>query len=135
MQAFIIGIAVALGTFVLGRVAGLDRDKAFYSTIVIVVAHYYVLFAAIGASTSVLIEETLVMGLFTACAVAGFRKNLWLVAMALAAHGLFDLTHAHFITNAGVPEWWPMFCSGFDVMIAVCLGWLLQGSRALKKFY
>ena len=133
MQAFIIGIAVALGTFVLARVAGLDRDKAFYPTVLIVVAHYYVLFAAIGAPTSVLIEETLVMGLFTAFAVAGFRKNLWLAAIALAGHGLFDLTHARFITNAGVPEWWPMFCAGFDVMIAVCLAWLLLRPVAAER--
>jgi hypothetical protein len=74
----------------------------------------------------VLIEETLVMGLFAAAAVLGFRKNLWLAAIALAAHGLFDLTHARFITNPGVPEWWPMFCLGFDVMIAACLAWLLK---------
>jgi hypothetical protein len=126
VQPFIIGIAVALGTFVLTRAAGFDRDKALYPTILIVVAHYYVLFAAIGASRGVLIEETLVMGLFAAAAVLGFRKNLWLAAIALAAHGLFDLTHARFITNPGVPEWWPMFCLGFDVMIAACLAWLLK---------
>ena len=133
MQALIIGIAVALGTFVLTRVAGLDRDKALYPIILIVVAHYYVLFAAIGAPAGVLIEETLVMGLFTAFAVAGFRKNLWLAAIALAAHGLFDLTHARFITNPGVPEWWPMFCAGFDVMIAACLAWLLFRPVAAER--
>jgi hypothetical protein len=37
VQAFIIGIAVALGTFVLTRVVGMDRDKALYPTILMVV--------------------------------------------------------------------------------------------------
>jgi len=42
-----------------------------------------------------------------ALAVAGFKRNLWLVVTALAGHGVFDFSHQMFIQNPGVPGWWP----------------------------
>jgi hypothetical protein len=91
--------------------------------VTIVVAHYYPLFAVMGGQG--LVPEILIMALFVGAAVAGFKTSLWLVAAALAGHGLFDLVHAQLIANPGVPVWWPFFCMGFDVMAAACLGWLL----------
>jgi hypothetical protein len=61
--------------------------------------------------------------------VVGFRTSLWLVAAALAAHGLFDLVHARLIINPGVPTWWPPFCLSFDVVAAAYLAWLLLQRR------
>jgi hypothetical protein len=40
----------------------------------------------------------------------------------LAAHGVFDLWHGEIIANPGVPTWWPMFCSAYDVTAAGFLG-------------
>src|SRR5689334_18548816 len=45
---YAIGIVLALIVSCFARVTGLDRDRAFYSTLAIVVASYYVLFAAMG---------------------------------------------------------------------------------------
>jgi hypothetical protein len=33
-----------------------------------------------------------------------------ILAIAVAAHGGFDLVHGHLISNPGVPVWWPPFC-------------------------
>lgn len=123
---FLIGLALSLGVAVLGRRAGFDRDRAFYATIVMVVASYYVLFAVLGGSTTALITETAVMGLFVAAAVVGFRSSPWLIAGALAAHGAFDAVHGQLVTNPGVPAWWPAFCGTYDVAAAVWLAWLLR---------
>lgn len=123
---FLIGLTLSLGVAVLGRRAGFDRDRAFYATIVMVVASYYVLFAVLGGSTSALVTETAVMGLFVAAAVAGFRSSPWLIAGALAAHGAFDAVHGQLLTNPGVPTWWPAFCGAYDVGAAVWLAWLLR---------
>jgi hypothetical protein len=90
-----------------------------------VVAHYYILFAVMGRSMTALLIETLVACVFVMVAVAGFRINLWLVAAALAAHGIFDFFHHRFIRNPGVPIWWPGFCLGFDVVIGGLLAVLL----------
>lgn len=123
-MALSIGLALSLGVAVFGRRAGLDRDRAFYATIVIVVASYYVLFAVLGGSTHALVTEGAVMAMFTGAAVAGFRRGPWIIAGALAAHGLFDAVHGHLLDNPGVPAWWPAFCGAYDLGAAAWLACL-----------
>jgi len=103
--------------------------KSFYPVVTIVIASYYVLFAVMGASTDVLVVEALVCVVFLAVAVTGFRGSLWVVVVALAAHGIFDLTHAAIVSNPGVPSWWPEFCLAYDVTAAAYLAWLLKSGR------
>jgi hypothetical protein len=122
---------LALLTFFFVRWARLDRDRALYPVLVVVVASYYVLFAAMGGSTHALVIESAVTTLFAIVSVAGFRFNLWLVAAALAAHGAFDSIHGSLVSNPGVPVWWPAFCLAYDVTLALCLGWLIQRKKLL----
>ena len=124
-------LALTIGLFTTG--VGLDRDRALYPVVTIVIAAYYVLFAVIGGSHHALVLETLAGLGFVAAAAAGFRKSLWVVVLALAAHGLFDLTHAALISNPGVPPWWPAFCLTYDVTAAAYLAWRLKsgGIRAV----
>lgn len=95
----------------------------------IVIASYYALFAVMGASTQALIVESLVGAGFLLAAVFGFRSTLWIVVAALAAHGIFDLTHGAVIFNPGVPPWWPEFCLTYDLTAAAYLAWLLKSGR------
>jgi hypothetical protein len=66
---------------------------------------------------------------FIALAVAGFKRSLWLVVVALAGHGILDLFHASLISNPGVPDWWPSFCGTYDITAAAYLAWLLKRGR------
>jgi hypothetical protein len=116
---YAIGILLAAAVAVFARRTGFDRDRAFYPTVVIVVASYYVLFAAMGGTTHVLIVEALIMAGFVLVAVLGFKRGSWLVVAGLAGHGVFDMLHGHVVHNPGVPEWWPAFCLAFDVGAAV----------------
>jgi len=124
--SIIIGVTLALLVAVFGRFSGFDRERSFYSTVLIVVASYYVLFAVMGGSTRALILESMVMTVFAAFAVAGFKHGLWLVAAGLAAHGVMDFFHGHIVENPGVPEWWPGFCGAFDVVAAAWVAWILK---------
>ena len=128
-MAVIVGalLGLAVGLFATG--IGLDRDRAFYPVVMIVVASYYALFAIMGASTHALVLESLAGTAFVATAVWGFKSSLWLVVAALAAHGIFDLGHGTVISNPGVPGWWPEFCSTIDVTLAAYLAWLLKSGR------
>ncbi len=128
-MALLIGAVLALAVGLLATVAGLDRDRAFYPTVMIVIASYYALFAAMGASTQVLLLESLIAAAFLAAAVSGFRSSLWVVVAALAGHGVFDLSHGGLFANPGVPAWWPQFCLTYDVMAAGYLAWLLNSRR------
>ncbi len=129
-----VGVLLALAVGLFGTAVGLDRDRAFYPTVMIVIAVLYCLFALMGASTQVLLLESLVAAVFIALAVVGFRTSLWLVAVALAAHGIMDLAHARFISNPGVPVFWRDFCSAYDLTAPVYLAWLLKSGRTPTRF-
>ena len=129
MIGYVVGAVLAPLVSVFARLTGLDRDRAFYPTVLLVVASYYVLFAVMGGSLRALALETVVMGVFTVCAVAGLRYSPWLTVAGLAAHGLFDFVHAQIIDNPGVPEWWPAFCGAYDVVAAAALAWLSRGRK------
>ena len=128
-MALLIGalLALAVGFFATGL--DLDRDRAFYPVVTIVIASYYALFAVMGASTHALVLESLVGAVFLAVAISGFQWSLWVVVVALAAHGILDLTHDSFIANAGVPVWWPEFCLTYDLTAAAYLAWSLKSGR------
>ena len=126
---YLIGIVLSAGVFLLARLVGLDRDRAFYPTVMMVIAAYYVLFAAMSSSTTAILVESAAALAFIVAAIAGFRSSLWIVAVALAAHGVFDAVHGSLVQNPGVPAWWPAFCLAYDVGAAVGLAFILQ-SRA-----
>lgn len=125
-----IGSLLAIAVAVVADRVGLDRDRAFYPTVLIVVASYYVLFAVMGGTDSALLLELIGMAVFLVVALAGFRFNLWLVAAALAGHGVFDFFHSSMVSNAGTPAWWPGFCGAYDVVAGACLAWMLWRGRA-----
>lgn len=120
---------MALGVGALAALTGLDRDRAFYATVLIVVAHYYVLFAVMAGSGPALVAESVALAAFAGLAVLGFRTSLWVVALGLAAHGLFDFFRGGLIANPGVPPWWPNFCLSFDLVAAAWLAWRLARQR------
>src|SRR5262245_42576832 len=128
-MALWVGALLAFSIGVMATVSRMDRDRAFYSTVAIVVASYYPLYAVLGGSTRALVLESMVGGVFMAAALLGFRTSMWIVAMALGGHGVFDLIHGSVMTNPGVPGWWPAFCSAYDVTAAGYLAWLIRSGR------
>jgi hypothetical protein len=118
---YLVGILLSLGTIVLAAAIGFARERSFYSTVLIVIGTYYILFAAMGASGRTLMIEIAIAGGFILFAVLGFKGSLWLVAAALVGHGIFDFIRPSLIANPGVPRWWPGFCLAFDVIFG---GWL-----------
>ena len=123
---FAIGVGLSLAVTGFATAVGLDRDRAFYPTVLIVIASYYALFAVMGASGQIVMVESLVAGAFLLVAVIGFKMSLWLVAAALVGHGVFDFVHSLAIENPGVPHWWPGFCLAFDVTAGGYLAVLLM---------
>lgn len=126
---YFVGIALAISVGFLGTFVGFDRDRSFYPTIMAVIASYYALFAAMGGSLQELAVELIPIAAFLALAIAGYKHSLWLVVVAFAGHGVFDVIHSRLISNAGVPSWWPQFCLAYDVVAAAYLAFLLLRSR------
>ncbi|WP_019867854.1 hypothetical protein [Methylovulum miyakonense] len=75
-MAFIFGCVIASIVSVLATRSGFDKDRAFYPTVMVVIASYYVLFAAMVGAAGIIVVELTGMLLFVALAVLGFKRNL-----------------------------------------------------------
>jgi hypothetical protein len=128
-MAIIVGIVLALAAGIMATGVGLDRDRAFYPVITIVIGFLYALFAVMGGSNHALMLELIGGLVFLSAAIIGFRSSLWLVAAALAGHGVFDIFHGSVIANPGVPTFWPQFCSAYDITAGAYMAWLLRSGR------
>lgn len=131
-MALIIGIALAGAVGLFARISGFDRSRAFYPTVLIVVASYYVLFTLMdGRGGTELVPELLAFLVFAALAVWGFRTSMWIVAAGLVLHGVFDVFRHSLLAGGGVPAWWPGFCAGYDVVAGMILAALLLTRRLM----
>lgn len=131
---YLIGLALSLAAVGAATAIGFGRERAFFPTLLIVIASYYVLFAAMSGSGYILLLEAFAAGAFLLVAVIGFKANLWFVVAALVSHGMFDLVHHLFVDNPKVPHWWPGFCLTFDVVAGAFLAVLLtRRPRILSK--
>ena len=70
---YVIGLTLAGAVALFATVVGLARERSFFATVLIVVGSYYVLFAAMGASSRTLLAEIVVAGIFLLLAVWGSR--------------------------------------------------------------
>jgi hypothetical protein len=123
---YVVGIVLSLGVALFARTVGFDRDRAFYPTVLIVIALYYVLFAAMSNSLQTVALESVVMTVFAIAAVVGFKSSAWIVVAGLAGHGVLDALHGNLVENSGVPVWWPAFCLAYDLGAAGGLAWLIK---------
>ena len=132
-MAYLIGLVLALAVSAYATTLRLDRDGAFYPTVLVVIAAYYVLFATMAGSGRAIIVESLIAAVFVVAASVGFRRSLWLVAAGLAAHGVMDFFHGRLVANPGVPAWWPAFCGAYDVAAAGYLAWRLTRGAVVER--
>jgi hypothetical protein len=123
----IAGLITGIAIVGLGHATRQGRSLPFYSSVLIVIALAYVLFAVMaGTPRTIIIESTIAAG-FIAVAVAGARSSTLhvaalLMAGGLAAHGVYDLVHSAVVSNPVVPVWWPLFCGVVDIVLG---GWML----------
>jgi hypothetical protein len=130
MVAFIVGVFTAAALIVFGRFTGYEKDKAFFPTLLIVIAFYYVLFAFLDNTVSTIIIELSVAAFFTLLAVwGGFRFPI-IVGAGIVLHGLFDFVHGYLYSNSGVPVWWPAFCGSVDVFFGL---WVIYFTYKTKN--
>jgi hypothetical protein len=129
MTPYLIGLGLALAVALYATFIGLDRGRAFYSTVLAVVGSLYGLFAVMSGSTQTLLLESIGIAAFVLVSAVGFKFSSWLLVAGLFAHGVFDFFHGHVISNAGVPAWWPAFCMSYDITAAAYLALLLRRSN------
>ena len=122
----LVGVAVGVLTIVVARI--IRGQRWLYSIGLLTLPSLYANFALQAGEQAVGVKEMiygvpfLVAGLFFA--FVSVRRSAVAVGAFWILHGLYDLTHGQFITNAGVPGWYPVFCFSVDVVIGAYLLWL-----------
>ena len=115
----IIGVAIGLMTAIIGRTLKFDQDASFYPVILIVIAFYYVLFSVMSGETNIVIYELSIALAFTITAIIGSKISIYIIAVGLIFHGIFDVFHDFILLNEGVPSWWPGFCAAVDIVLGI----------------
>ena len=123
MLPLIVGIIMAIIVAIVSRVTKFDKDRSYFATLLIVIANY-ILFSFI--SFEAIITEILIASVFSVIALAGALRWPTLLGVGNLLHGVFDYVHLNFINNSGVPEWWPAFCGGFDIVLGLWVIYLVQ---------
>jgi hypothetical protein len=122
---FAAGVGAVLGAaiFWLARRLHMSAQSAFYPTVLIAIASYYVVFAVISATSSALALELTVASGFLCLALLGHHRGYpGLSAGAILLHGVYDLLHEPLgLSHTGVPSWWPVFCGVLDLVLGGCI--------------
>lgn len=117
--AVLAGAAAGLALVLWSRRLGPGEPK-FWARALIVMQAIYLLFALAARQVGGALVEALVLTLFTAVAVAGWRRAPWLLALGMLAHGGWDLRHL--LAGEGwVLPFYPELCVGFDWLVFVYL--------------
>ena len=123
----VVGVLLAIAIAALAKFTRFDEERSFYSTVLVIIASYYVLFAVLGGSNHALVWELVIAIAFSTVAIIGALFLPTLVGAGIMAHGLFDLVHDMIIENPGVPTWWPIFCGSIDVLLGL---WVMTLARS-----
>lgn len=121
-------IGVAVGVFTIAFARFIRGQRWLYSLGLLTLPGLYAFFAlqageqAVGVKEMIYGSPYVVAGLVFA--FVSVRQSAVVVGAFWILHGLYDLTHNQFITNAGVPDWYPVFCFSVDVVIGAYLLWL-----------
>ena len=119
---------VAVGVLTIGLARIIRGQRWLYALGLLTLPSLYACFALQAGEQAVGVKEMIygvpfvVAGLVFA--FVSVRQSAVVVGAFWILHGLYDLTHSQFITNAGVPNWYPVFCFAVDVVIGAYLLWL-----------
>jgi hypothetical protein len=127
-------IGVALGIVVILFARTIRGEGWLYSIGLLTLPSLYAFFALRVGDQTVGLNEMIYGIPFLAAglifAFVSVRQSAVVIGSLWILHALYDVTHDQFITNPGVPRWYPAFCFCVDVVIGAYLLWL---SRRVAK--
>ena len=110
---------VACGVFILlARRLKPERELRLYALSLVIAALVYVGFTVRGATLKWLALELAGLALFTLLAWLGLKISALILALAWAAHAAWDVLLHKLQDVAFVPDWYPLACLGFDLLLA-----------------
>ncbi len=117
---FGLGIILTTGLLFVSTMVGLHRDRGVYPITLIAIALFYVVFAFEHGGVWEIAFNSVVACLFLLFAIGGYVRSLWIVAIGLILHGLFDVVYAASASNPA-PDWWAPLCLTVDLLLGLFL--------------
>ena len=112
--------AIACGAFIVAaRQMGPKRELRLYAAGLFIAALIYVGFVARDVTPHWLIIELAGLIVFTLIALAGLKISAWILAAGWVAHAAWDLLLHRLSNVAFVPDWYPLICLSFDLVLAI----------------
>jgi hypothetical protein len=126
--AALIGIALGILTILAAR--AIRGERWLYSLGLLTLPGLYAFFALRAGEPTVGLNEMIYglpfLGAGLIFAFVSVRQSAVVVGSLWIFHGLYDVIHDQFISNPGVPAWYPAFCFAVDVVIGAYLLWLAR---------
>jgi hypothetical protein len=114
----LIGVIACAVFIVVARTLKPERELRLYAVGLVIAALIYVGFTAQGATPAWLVLELAGLLVFTLLAWLGLKISALILAFAWAAHVAWDLALHKLLDVAFVPDWYPVVCVGFDLLLA-----------------
>ncbi len=102
----------------LARTLSPKHELRLYAIALIIAALIYVGFTARGATLSWLVLELTGLMVFTLLALLGLKISTLILAFAWALHAAWDVLLHKLFDVAFVPDWYPLTCLSFDLLLA-----------------
>ena len=117
----------AIALFATRRLDRLALARASLLALAIILSIYIGAWLVVAPDGRALIDIAGAAFALLLCAVL-LNREPRLPAAFITAHALYDL---FFALQAGLPEWYPCLCLGFDVTLGLGLIWLLRPPRQI----
>jgi len=126
-------VGIALGILSIFLIRKVNGESWLYSAVVISLPLIYVTFALVAADYTAAAMELLAGAPFiiggAVCLILRVKMSARIIGILWIVHAVFDLVHDRLFVNPGVPEWYPLFCAGVDVVIGTYLIQLVSRIR------
>lgn len=118
-----IGITLAGLTILLIQTLSLENNHKMYAVALIIAASIYLGFSLLSQNTTWIFTETVGTITFSLIAFIGVKFSPWFLAMGWLIHPVWDLLIDNHKLTTFVPYWYPTFCIGYDIVIALYIVW------------
>lgn len=125
MVAFSLGIGMAIFMIFSMKAMKTENTVWAYPLTLLSLPLIYVVFAIVGHDFYALGLEMLIglpfLVITIVCCKQHLKNSAYIMAAGWMLHGVYDAFHPALFHNAGIPEWWPVFCGAVDVIIGLYL--------------
>ena len=121
MIEIISGIATALIVIILTPLLSKHISaRLIAATILCSMAFIYVGFSLKNNTVSSIVVEVLMAVVFYFIAIICYSKNNYLIAIGIALHGVWDISHHHgVLVRTDIAGYWPLYCMVVDFIWGV----------------